>query len=62
MEFNVSKRCTPEIKMNKIAAKLENLKSRFVEIQKACSAALSIFNWCVNIYDYYLVDKNIIPP
>ena len=35
MEFNVSKRCTPEIKMKKIAAKVENLRSRIVEIQKA---------------------------
>ena len=45
MEFVVLKRCTPEAKMKKIAARVENLKSRIVEPQNAGSATVSIFNW-----------------
>ena len=45
MEFVVLKRCTPEAKMKKIAARVENLKSRIVEIQEAGSVDVSIFYW-----------------
>ena len=45
IEFDFRKRCTPEAKMKKIAAKVYNLKSKIVEIQKARSTNVSIFNW-----------------